>query len=300
MFDMEPIPTDCGQIVVGVAPQAEPCYMLQWAAEETLRRRTSLRMVHAYEPVPAHTLTAAPSPVMVEVPYGARRAANVELSRLVGWLGTRYPMLDVSGLAQAGAAVPVLAMQGACAALVVVGRRERGRIAEALLGSTALDVLDMVGCPVVAVPDRIGPVPAGAPVVLGVKARRTSTAAALFALGAAARAGVPLRVVHCWLPGEGSDEHTQVPSEAVAGLRDRFPDVPVHLFAVEGGAADLLVRESRSASLLVLGPGSSGRLPRRLGGVGVGVLRGTACPVAFAPTALARAARSREGVHNGG
>jgi nucleotide-binding universal stress UspA family protein len=296
---MEPIPATGGPVVVGVAPRAEPCFLLEWAAAEALRRRTSLTLVYAYDSLPAHTPSALPLPFTFDDPYSARRAAQVRLARLIGWLQGRYPALTVSGTARVGAPVPVLAAQGATAGLVVVGRRERGRIAEALLGSTALDVLDAIARPVVAVPDRIGPVPAHAPVVLGVKAGAPPAAAALFALGAAARAGVPLRVVHYWQPGHGPDDHALVPAGAVAGLRDGYPGVPVEPSTAEGDAAELLVRDSRSASLLVLGPGASGRLPRRLGRVGGAVLRGAACPVAFAPTAVATTTRREAGVHNG-
>ena len=280
---MEPISTKGGLVVVGVAPHTEPCYLLHWSAEEALRRGSALTLVNAYEPVPGCTPGAMPVPFLADDRYEARRAADVRLARLVGWLDARYPTLSASGLALPGAPVPVLAEEGANAGLLVVGRGDRGRIAEAWLGSTAVDVLEAVRCPVVAVPDRIGPVPANGPVVLGVKAGRPPTAAALFALGAAARAGVPLWVVHYWLPGDGTDDHTLVASGAVAGVRDRFPDVPVYLLAVEGDAADMLVWESRSASLVVMGWGFRRHLPGRLGPVGAAVLRGAACPVVFAP-----------------
>jgi nucleotide-binding universal stress UspA family protein len=274
-------------VVVGVAPHTEPCYLLRWAAEEALRRGTTLRLVYAFEPVPAYTAAGLPSPVTLDDPYHAARSAHARLSRLTSWLHGRYPGLAVSGTAQAGSPLTVLGGQAATAGLLVVGRRERGRIVEALLGSTAVDVLDVTVRPVVAVPDRIGPVPAGAPVVLGVKAGPPAEQAAWFALGAAARSGVPLRVVHYWQPGRVAD-HAAVAAAAVAAARAGHPGVPVELSTAQGDAAELLVRDSRSASLLVLGPGSSGRLPRRLGRVGGAVLRGAACPVAFAPTVPTR------------
>jgi len=152
-----------------------------------------------------------------------------------------------------------------------------------------VDLAEAASCPMVAVPDRMHPPPADGPVVVGVEAGpRLPEAALRFGFAAASRAGVPVYAVHCWRPGHGSTaEHQLLLAEAVAGFRAEFPEVCAHLFVEEGDPADLLVWESRWASLLVLGPTGGRHLPRRLGEVGTAVLRGAACPVVLAPGASA-------------
>jgi nucleotide-binding universal stress UspA family protein len=269
---------------VGIAAGMAPGYLLRWAAEQALHRDTSLRLVQACD-LPA----AGPAPPLGANPRGTEIAAQRHLGKLIGWLSERYPGLAVTGVVHYGTPAGVLAEQVPGAALVVIGRHERGRVVEALFGSTAAHVAGAAGRPVVAVPDRIGPVPADGPVVIGVKGDPGPAAAALrFAAAAADLGGVPLHVIHYRAPGAGEDPgYRSELAGAVAALRSAFPAVPAHVFLLDGDAAQLLAWESGRASLLVLAA-DRGWWHRRLGPVARAVLRRAACPVALVPGAPVR------------
>jgi nucleotide-binding universal stress UspA family protein len=260
-----------------------PNYLLRWAAEESQRREVALRMVQACD------MPAAMPMMGVSGPYGADAAAHRHLGQIAGWLHREYPGLPVTGEVHNGTPVAVLARQADDAALLVVGRHEQGRLAEALFGSTAVNLTGAAGCPVVAVPDRILEVPRDDPVVLGVKGDPAEAMPALrFALHAAALATVPLRVVH-YRHGDHHQHGDRDPhsgdaplTTTLAACREEFPGVFAHLLVLDGDPAELLVWESGQASLLVLAA-THGRHHDHLGRVGRAVLRHAACPVALVP-----------------
>lgn len=273
-------------IVVGVAAVATPGYLLRWAALEAQRWNAPLRLVQANDTTATDT-----SP-----PYEADVAAQRHLADLAEWLRREFPGLAVTTQPRAGTPVAVLAGEADGAGLLVVGRHEQGRMAEAVFGSTAVRLASAARCPVVAVPDRVHPSPAAGPIVVGVRDDPLDALAAVrFAMRVAWYATVPVYLMHYREPQRQLFGDSPALAEVIAECRAELPSVSTHLFVVDGDPAELLPWESQQASLLVLAAtrGHHGRLGR----VGSAVLRHAACPVALVPATVpaTAAARARRG-----
>jgi nucleotide-binding universal stress UspA family protein len=119
---------------------------------------------------------------------------------------------------------------------------------------------------------------AGEPVVVGVDGTPGSLAAVLVAADEAALRRRPLRVVHgAAEPGPGSDE---LLAQAIATVRDAAPGLAVSGEVVIGRSADVLVRESRQAPLVVIGDSGLNRLAELVvGAMGTHLAAHASCPV---------------------
>jgi len=264
-------------VVVGIAPLAQPGYLLRWAAAESQRREVPLRLVQAAE------LPAAVPMMGISGPYGADAAAQRHLDGLTGWVRREYPGLPVTAEFRTGTPLAVLSAQAADAGLLVVGRYERGRLTRMVNGSTAANLTGVTGCPVVAVPDRSGP--ASGPIVVGAKDGGPDVLPALrFAMRAAALTGAPVHVMHYTGHGAADGDQHSALAAAVSACRAEQAGVAAHLFILDGDPAELLARESAQSSLLVLAA-THGRQHSRPGRIGTAVLRHAACPVALVPAA---------------
>jgi nucleotide-binding universal stress UspA family protein len=124
--------------------------------------------------------------------------------------------------------------------------------------------------------------PRHAPIVVGIDGSSTSEFALMWAAEEAARWAVPLIVAHAIgiLPDEAmsaatvetviresADYGQQVVDDALALIASTYPNLPVTAVLSEGLAADMLEKESRTASMLVVGRRSAGRI--------AGILRGS-------------------------
>ncbi len=161
-----------------------------------------------------------------------------------------------------------------------------------LVGSVAAAVATHATCPVVVVhgTDR----PAVGPVVVGVDGSPVSEDALAFAFDAAATRRVPLVAVRCYEPPvfypdsaivvDWEAVHTEeqeVLAERLAGWGERYPDVPVERVVVQGVPAAVLVEQSETAQLVVVGSHGHGSLAGLiLGSVSRAVLHRAHCPVA--------------------
>lgn len=137
------------------------------------------------------------------------------------------------------------------------------------------------------------PVRGGPPIVAGVDGSATSGAALRWAVAEAAATGRSVRAVAAWSyvpaadPGgvvapidEVAAKHGRALDDFVRETVGERPDAPVRADLVEGDPADVLVRASAEASLLVLGSHGRGRLlSALLGSVSARCLRRAACPV---------------------
>lgn len=287
------------ELVVGFDDTPAALAALDWATDVSGRLDLPLRIVYAADvSVTAHWPTSAgrdPAPL--------RDASRVVVDRAVARTHRCRPGLAVHGLGLIGSPAAELVAQSAEAGLLVVGHRTCDRAASAVLGSVSMPVAMHARCPVVVVPEP----PAGAaagrgrPVVVGVDGSRSGRAAVLLA-GRLARAwAAPVHVLSVWQPpvrepwneAYGDLPDAAVVTEAVARaaaeevdlairrLEHDDPDLVATGEPVRGSAADVLVRASQTAGLVVVGSrGLGGFAGMMLGSVSHAVLRGAHSPVA--------------------
>lgn len=229
-------------------------------------------MVHAFSwPVGPMYAPLDPSPL--------NRLAHdaAQLARSVA------PEVEVTDALMIGGAVSVLAAESRDADLMVVGRRGIGGFVGMLLGSTALSLASHSQCPVMVV--REGPDGAG-PVVLAVDGSPEGEKAVEFAFAEAALRGAEIVAVHAWLPdyappGTGVESAERLLAQAVAGRRERYPDVTVGQQVLSGETREVLIEASRNAQLIVVGArGHGGFSGMLLGSVSQALLHHAHCPVA--------------------
>ncbi|WP_460308494.1 universal stress protein [Actinocorallia aurea] len=258
---------------MGTDGSAVAANAVRWAALEAARRGSSLRVLRAWDPWGPWPTPERPGRDAQgrETDLVLRAAAAMVAGR---GLKVETELLD-------GPAIPALRAAADRGAVLVLGHRGAGRVSEfLLLGTTSLGVAGHTAGAVVLVrghdKGRRGAV------TVGLAPGRPGDAAELaYGFEAADRAGAVLRVVRARPP---RDDEPADPLEALEGLlepwRDRYPlvrAVPVLHFEEPQSA---LLEESRSADLIVIGPGRRTDLWPYLGSVSGAVLHHADCPVA--------------------
>ncbi len=289
-------------VVVGVPGEVtradELSFPVRWAAEEALARGVPLWLVHAYLAGTTSGSGAPGSPNDIGVDADARGPADQLgaaahqavrcLEQTADRLAVEYPELMVAMFARCGAAVAVLGDLAVDAGLLVVGRRDHGRVAEAVLGSVTAGLSRRASCPVVAVPQASSFPDLDAPIVVGVDADGPAIETLSFAFSEALARGVPVRFVHCRREGtrydalRSEEQRAAALDAALARCRTAFPTVRCAVQVVDGDPGEVLTKESVTAGLLVLGPGrgwTGGWRLGRLGPVGHEVLGQATGPV---------------------
>ncbi|MEU1964592.1 universal stress protein [Micromonospora sediminicola] len=281
-------------VVVGVDGSATALDAVRVAAREAAFRHRPLRVVHAFIwPLTRAPLTPAPG-----APAGAglRNQAERCVAEAVAEAGKVAPDVPVTGVVVDGAPAAVLVAESRRATLMVLGHRGLGGFAGLLIGSVTLQVSARAHCPVLV---TRGEARADGPVVVGVDGSAHSGVAVGFAYEEAARRGAPLVVVHAWLyptpigPGDVvplvydpealAEESRRILAEAVAGWSERYPDVEVRQRSVRGAPARVLVEQSASAQLVVVGAHGRGALAGLLlGSVSHAVLHHAHAPLVIA------------------
>jgi nucleotide-binding universal stress UspA family protein len=203
--------------------------------------------------------------------------------------------LDVEVLVCAGGPAAHLVERSDGADLLVVGSRGRGGLRSAVAGSVALHCAAHAPCPVVVVHPDAAPVAEPPRVVVGLDdsdhARRALTAAVTGAarLGARVDAVLAYQAPNYWsdlyaitMPPAGETEDAAVRrGRAIVGevLGDEAA-AAVHVVAVEGHPARVLMRQAEGARLLVLGSRSRNQLEGVvLGSVALHAVMHAPCPV---------------------
>ncbi|MFH9347930.1 universal stress protein [Kitasatospora sp. NPDC017646] len=245
----------------------------RWAADEAVRRGAPLRLAYAW-PRPQHAAPGLPG-----VSEARGRALGM-LADAAERVRRNSPGLEVdTALLDRHAPCGITAAADSAELLVLGSSAPHGP-----LGSVGLAVAARAVCPVVLVPAP--PDPTGPPreVVVGIDARDPAGAALVFARRSAAVRGVPLRVVHAWMPDRQLLSAAESAASAAAGesalaeLLARAPEPPAVVDVRRARAADALADAARSADLLVLG-----RTGHRLGPVTRAVIHRSGCPVAVVP-----------------
>ncbi len=287
------------RIVVGFDGSESSRVALTWAMGAARERATSVLIVHAlFQPIGSFAGFGS----FVRPAEDAMRAA-AERMLLAAEHESRLeqPGVEVSSRVIEGPPVPVLMEQLVGAQMGVVGGRGLGTFTELLLGSTALELVTYAPCPIVVVRslDYTPPGPQAGRVVVGIDGSESSTDAVAFAFEEASLRGAGLTAMHAWeapyyeVPVRSAPEPDQeffaevergelrVLSEALAGWREKYPDVQVRQVLVHGGPAQALVGASPGAALVVVGSrGRGGFRSLLLGSVCHAVVNHARCAVA--------------------
>jgi nucleotide-binding universal stress UspA family protein len=284
-----------GLVVVGVDGSASSLAAVETAAREARWRSARLRVVHAFF-WPAMHVPLGPLP-LGPPEGGIQNMVENLLGEAVARARSVAPEVDVSHAVVTGEPLTVLEAQSHAAQLVVVGSRGMGGFVGLLVGSTAVHLSAHGKCPVLVVRDAGDE---AGPVVVGVDGSVMGEQAVDFAFVEAALRKAPVRALHAWTtwnaplpapqdatvpyanpPGALAGEEERLVSEALAGHRERHPEVAVEHQVVHGRTREALIEASHSAQLLVVGArGRGGFAGLLLGSVSQAVLHHAHCPVA--------------------
>ncbi|GAA2090037.1 universal stress protein [Actinomadura alba] len=274
-------------VVVGTDGSPPADRAVTWAAEEAMRHRRPLRIVHVIERW-VHDIPLFPPPGMRESlsERGLRLLADAKaLAR------ERGPAEVTTELAQDSTAHALCDLSRQAYELVL-GHRGLGGFTSLLLGSTGLRVAGCAAGPVVIVRGDGGRV--NGEVVVGLDLPDDPSAALEYAFDAANVRSARLRVLHAWqlsaplIAAEYPFDLTEIEqdncwnvAQALAPWRKRHPDVEIVEDVVRDHPVSALVDASGRADLVVVGArGHIGLGSIRLGSVGHGIIHHSHCPVA--------------------
>ena len=279
------------KVLVGVASGDRVDAALDFAVSEALRRGVGVHLVHAVNPVLLATDSQSWSVIEGSLRRVGADALEAAAATVEHRLGEEHP---VSTELVHGPASPALVTESERACVVVVQQPPLGDRTHVLTLSVTNGVAARAHVPVVAVPSGWDEHASSAPVVVGVKRPDLSHEVVRLALDEARARQVTLRILHGWRYSDAfddvvfdeagraahEDQLRRVVADGLSDLLTEYGDVETELVLRHDHAADVLVEESRTAGLLVLGRHQSAisRAPH-LGSVVRGVLKESRCPV---------------------
>ena len=291
---VEPFP-----VVVGVDESASADQALAWGVEEARSRAVPIRLVYAYGSAAIYGGMPLYGNLPVPQPSHMRAVAAKLVARAAARVAELAPDVYVTTHASDDGAARVLIDESARASMIVLGSRHLGTVGSVLLGSVSAAVSARAACPVVVLRGPAGLAAEQAAVVVGVDAQDGSEAVLEFGFDYASRRSVPLSAVLCWHPDllaemmwrpepPAPERAERWLSEALAGWREKYPDVVVRSGVVREHPVTGLVAASSAQDLLVVGSrGRHALAGTLLGSVSQGVLHHATCPVAVVPSAPA-------------
>jgi len=271
-------------IIVGVDGSASSLEAVEWAAEKAGGLGVPLTLVYSW----FSTSVAAMGPgVVVDYSDNAKASAEGILAGAKSRAQAIAPQVTVDVVSTPEPPGPALVDRSDDAREIAVGSRGLGGFASMLLGSVGLYVAGHATCPVVVVrgmaDGRKGPEELPK-ILLGVDGSKPDAASIEYAFEEASRRGWHLEAVHAWTgaPDEGDEE--RVLSEALAGWREKYPDVQVYLRIAQEAPHRLLVDLSPHVDLVVVGADRRNATKfLALGHVNHALLHHSACPIAVVP-----------------
>lgn len=281
-------------VVVGYDASERSAAAVRWAAREAARTASPLLVVHVWGFAHQRTGGAGTSWLGAQVVAGVQAVADEGVAVALA----AAPDVHARGFVGHGPPAQVLVDHSRDARLVVLGRHGTGWVREAVVGSVAAGVVQHAFCPVAVVPE--GEWTAHGVVLVGVDGSAGADLALDTAAELALARDAELRAVTTWTsvpvtstmsywvvaypdatPDQLALAHAeQVQEVARARLARTAPEAKASWEITEGRAADVLVRASQSADLVVVGArGRGGLAGLLLGSVSRGVVRRAACPV---------------------
>jgi nucleotide-binding universal stress UspA family protein len=266
-------------VLVGVDGGECALTAVRWAAEEALRRRAPLRILHAATYLGRQVTPDSRPP---ELPR-ARRITGQAYTVAVHTAAAVRAETEVVP----GDPAKVLLAEAPEAQLVVLGIATTGAADELVVAPVAQRVVSHSATPVVVVPRGRPPVGDDRPVVavLGFGDAEDDEPVVAFAADAARRSGVPLEVVR---------PQGRVGAGAEVDWAERMSDLDVSVQDVPGSPAELL-RAVCPSPLVVLSAGHGGFLHRTLDGPHRYLLRHCTSPMALVPSVHRRESEPSEG-----
>ena len=291
------IPPRPGPVLVGVNNEPSTDLALRWAISDARTLGVAVKLVHAFSGVPR-----TQEPMYRDIPDAdlqqPRHVAEQLVARLVDQAREIDPDVVVDCDAIEGSPSRVLVQEASSATELVVGSRHLTALRSAVLGSVAVAAAGRTACPMIVVRGPAGLREEDEAVVVGVDATDRAQTVLAVAFDHASRHQVPLQPVLCWHPDllasmkwrpspPAPEQADMWLCEALAGWRDRYPDVAVHPEVIREHPVAGLVLASSAQYLLVVGTTGHHTLPGALlGSVSQGVLYRATCPVAVVPTHL--------------
>ncbi|GAB3309869.1 universal stress protein [Geodermatophilus aquaeductus] len=287
-------------VVVGVDGSESAQEAAATAVEEAARRGAALLLVHALSwPAAATSSHGTGASALPELGGLLHAAAETVLRTASGDAADVLGPDRVSWSVVPGDPADALADAARGADLLVLGSRGVGGVVGLVIGSTVTAVLTAPPCPVLVLPDpTTAVVRPRATVVAAVEGRPGDDAVLAVAFTEAAMRGTDLLAVHAWQDvaletallsagplvdwaGVLADEQ-RVLAEALAGWREKEPDVTVREAVVRERPARALLAAGLTAELLVVG-GRRHRGLGRLGSTTHAVAHRAPCPIVVVP-----------------
>jgi len=233
------------RIVIGLIDERSDRVALEWSARRATTRPSEIVLVTALD-------ANASNP-------GSQKsflAATAERIREIA------PGTEVSTVLADGSPLPALLEQSESASLMVVPIHPQPELRDGRTPSLPISLAARSRCPVVIVPDD-GPAPDG-PIVVGIDMEPEPEPLA-FAAREALESGRALRLVHSWQSWNALNartaqlQHGEALKAAVSGVREQYPGITLTAELAEADPHIGLIRNSRDASLVVLGTHGIGR-----------------------------------------
>ncbi|PWI44727.1 universal stress protein [Streptomyces sp. ICBB 8177] len=246
-------------VVVGATRTRVSRRAVMWAADEAARRQLPLRLVHAQEwpgNVPPTAGQEHPHHVWSRH-FRAEGQTLLEMGRLAA--EERHPGIEVDVLLAEGRAVRILRDQGDQAGLLVLGARHEPEIEGVFtFGGLGTSLVGHPPCPVALTFGMPLDDWETGPVVVGVDGSAVSQDAVAYGYEEAALRETELVALEVRRPRTAdylriADESQAELSEALAGWREKYPEVRVRQDVLYGSPALTLARAAQDAQLLVVG-----------------------------------------------
>jgi nucleotide-binding universal stress UspA family protein len=276
-------------ILVGTDGTDHGTAAVEWAAIETQRRRTALRIVHAFD-WDWHESRFDIGNEYIDV---GRHLAEAVVAEAYDRARECGPDIEIETDTLIGHATPCLLEAARDAELLVVGSRGRGGFAGMLVGSVSQRLATHAACPVAVIRGHDVP---GGPIITGVDDSPAAERVLAAAFDEAAVQGCGLIVVRSlapaippWLadvrradilsPADRAAELQRF-EDQLAPWRDKYPGVAGETVLTHDSAASALVLGSRKSRLVVVGARGHGTVGGSLlGSVGLQLLHHAASPV---------------------